>query len=293
LHQSNNKNKQKKVMERLVLIGIDDSSDALAAFDYYVGHLHRPRNKVILLHVVKPFIIKTNQTTAERKLSREQAEVNEKQTLVKLQQRYQDRMKLNSIPGRINVISYSREPGKILCQVAAEDRCNYIVVGCRVAVGKTGSQGDVIDHLLRKAKCPVVIVRSIHDDVTPSYFPEVAHQYVDYRSSALADERRRRISCPSKFSTSQKVDSPLSSHVGPGLAQPIRQRRHSTFLPQTNVAEQLALLDTGKRRANRSTGVNSTSSSATVTERRLSVKFEEDEEADPVCNRKTGDGEVR
>jgi len=64
------------------------------------------------------------------------------------------------IKGNINIIYYSQQPGKIICQVAKEDKCSLIVIGCRDAEpGKLRRYGETVDYVMKKADCPVVLAR--------------------------------------------------------------------------------------------------------------------------------------
>jgi hypothetical protein len=67
------------------------------------------------------------------------------------------------VRGRINIIYYSQQPGKIICQVAKEDKCSLIVIGCRDAIpggsSRTRKYSETVDYVLKKADCPVVVAR--------------------------------------------------------------------------------------------------------------------------------------
>jgi nucleotide-binding universal stress UspA family protein len=192
----------KREKERCCLIGIEDDDSSLEAFDFYATHLHRPGNKVVLVHVVKPSVKSTNQLSVHLDSMREHKMMEERQTVKILQDVYEERMRHCGIPGHINVIYYSQHPGKILCEVAKEDKCSMIVIGTpkdtMLSSPVAHSLGNVIEYILKKADCPVVVYR--HEAVVDLS----VHHFMfnpDYRMSrAVAqqsrEDRRRKISAP-------------------------------------------------------------------------------------------------
>jgi nucleotide-binding universal stress UspA family protein len=155
----------RETMERTVLIGVDDSHHSEVAFDYYARHLHRARNRVVLIHVVPPFIANTNQMILPKCNDREVAMAEEKRKIKYIEETYKEKMKKNAILGRLSIICYCKKPGKIICETASDVRCSFVVLGggdtdvIRLEKRASGLS-SVCDYVLKHCKCPVVIVQS-------------------------------------------------------------------------------------------------------------------------------------
>jgi len=168
------------------LIAIDDDEFSLAAFQFYVEHLHRPGNRLVLVHIVLLPVKSTNQLAMKLEAEREVSLLNEKLRVRGLQDKYEDLMRAYKVPGGINVIYYSQSPGKILCEVAAEEKSHLIIIGSRCSSTYLhGSEaqssedgvihlGEIGEYLLKKSPCPVLVARpyelatqsvSVHQDM--------------------------------------------------------------------------------------------------------------------------------
>jgi len=157
--------------KRCSLIGIDDDEVSLAAFQFYVEHLHRPGSRLVLVHIVLPPVKSTNQLALTLEAGREASILNEKQRVRGLQDKYEDLMRAYKVAGGINVIYYSLNPGKILCEVAAEEKCSLIILGARCnpsylqdpeLIGTDEGVihlGELATYVLKKSPCPVLVTR--------------------------------------------------------------------------------------------------------------------------------------
>lgn len=151
----------------------------------------------------------------------------------------------------------------MLCDLAEQESCAVIVVGCRRS--GTASLGPTVDYVLRKASCPVILASGKQRRES---FDLVAGlgQFQLMKPSPSKDPRFRRISCPARCNTplgpeagedggavggetEDKVESMLERKGGSGakegLMPPARQRRHSTVV---NVFQQLTLQGSGRKK---------------------------------------------
>jgi len=200
--------KCKTTKEKSCMIAIEDDDASLAAFDFYAEHLHKEGNKIVLVHVVETSVRSSNQSTIHLNTAREQKMMEEKQKVKIIQDVYEERMRHCGIPGRINVIYYSQQPGKVLCEVAKEDKCAMIVVGTplgsMLASPQDHSMGNVIDYLLKKSLCPVVVVRheALVDHSVQRFMVSPDRRMSVAAVQQTREQRLRKISCPVMTSSS-------------------------------------------------------------------------------------------
>jgi len=119
-------------------------------------------------------------------------------------------------------VYYAREPGKVLCQVAAEDKCVMLVVGARQPTtglfqSSADQKGSIVEYVLRKSPCPVVIARQPDPSKASESVPltwAAGAQYNETlepegrartnsfnavkKSSSFTKIRTRKSSCPDK-----------------------------------------------------------------------------------------------
>jgi len=206
------------VKERRCLIGVADNESSLATFDFYADHIHRADNKVVLVHVVEPHVYSTNQSVIHRCGARQKKLLEEKQTVKILQQTYEERMRQSGIEGRINIIYYSTHVGKVLCQVAKEEHCSMILLAAPMH-GTNSSPlqpvlGDVIEYVLKKSKCPVIIYQQESEVLSTSSKPTPLKLLKQLSLDAKLKERQktpkpRTLSLPD----SELLSTASSAHI--------------------------------------------------------------------------------
>lgn len=136
----------------VVVIAIDGSKQAETAFMFYVDHLHRKHNCVILVHGLEIPSLPTRESWDHQM----QTGVKKRQ---ELHEKYQEKFKELGIRGKF--ISDFEKPGEFIIDVAAREKASYIVMGTR-GLGKIRRTilGSVSDYIVHHASCPVVVSRS-------------------------------------------------------------------------------------------------------------------------------------
>lgn len=152
--------------ENRTLIAVNDSVAAEYGFQFYINRFHNPNSSVLLIHVVEPTVISSNQTVLGLPDVREKAANDEKRRIRDLQEKYEEMMRFYGIRGRITVVYYSRNPGKVICRSAVEERCFLIVIGYSSKTTEAKQLGSVCKYVYRKAPCPVAIIPSRDLDAT-------------------------------------------------------------------------------------------------------------------------------
>lgn len=228
-----------------VIIGVDGSRDGDQAFDFYVTYFHAPNHEVYLVYVVKPLVISSNELSIHVNDIREKSLKEEKAKVNFLKESYEEKMRNCGIRGKINIIYYSKKPGKIICELAEKEKCSLIVVGS--VRNEKGALGPTVDYVMHKAPCPVSIVPSLELEASltestprPVGFPPPALTKTSPHGSA--DPRARRISCPviqsppifpdgaaaAPFGRTERFGVPAAVGGGESLAA-LKRRRHSAL----------------------------------------------------------------
>jgi hypothetical protein len=144
------------------------------------------------------------------------------------------------IPGRINVIYYSQQPGKILCKIAAEEQCFMIIVGTpyksRLFKDDEVELGSAINYLLKNAHCPVVVARQPYKEQPRSRLVSFDGEHPTV-SQLKIDNKLRKISCPSLASPppsyeefSLQVALNKEEQMSASVKKQLKIRRHSNII---------------------------------------------------------------
>lgn len=145
--------------EKLVLIAIDGSEEAEQAFDFYVTHLHKEGNKLLLFHGAEVPPMTANEAAAMCQGWWDQVMEGEKKRVKELEERFAERMKSLNLSGKIQAIFCGR-PGEIIVDTAEKEGACMIVMGTRgFGVLRRTILGSVSDYVLHHAHCPVTICR--------------------------------------------------------------------------------------------------------------------------------------
>jgi len=147
-------------MAGIVLIAIDASSTAEKALDWYLNHLHRHGNSIVILHCVDLSHITVGDDHSKAGIASQWKQ--EKAKIKGLEDKYRWKLNENFIPGKIR--TEEGKAGDVIIRVAKEEKARLIVIGSRgLSKLKRTFTTSVSDHVLHHASCPVVICRSIDD----------------------------------------------------------------------------------------------------------------------------------
>ena len=82
---------------RCCLIGVGEAELFQSAFDFYAAHLHRVGNRVVIVHVVEPRVRSSMTLRVQLDSAREQTALEEKQRVKRLQELYEDKMRVQGV----------------------------------------------------------------------------------------------------------------------------------------------------------------------------------------------------
>ncbi|KAL5013107.1 hypothetical protein ScPMuIL_007377 [Solemya velum] len=144
--------------ERCVLIAMDGSEHSDYAFEWYMKNVHRPADKVILLHtpeyhtVVQSPMVMADVTVVTDLMAEEEKKV--KHFLENLGQK----LKAAGIGGKVK--SVGGHPGDVIVHVAKEEGATLIITGTR-GMGKLRRTllGSISDYVIHHSHIPVLVCR--------------------------------------------------------------------------------------------------------------------------------------
>ena len=135
----------------VVVIAVDGSAQSDEAFMWYMQHVHRVGNTVLLVHGMEMGSMPTrdnwdSQMTSGKKKQDE------------LQAKYTAKFKELEVTGKF--ISDFEKPGEFICDVAKKNNASYVCMGTR-GLGKFRRtiMGSVSDYVVHHAPCPVLVCR--------------------------------------------------------------------------------------------------------------------------------------
>jgi nucleotide-binding universal stress UspA family protein len=143
--------------QRKVIVAVDNSNWAEAAFDWFVKNACPPDTEVICFHSVEPPWIASGEAVGlspeAYMMSVECAETSSKE----IEEKFAAKMKQNNIKGRV-VVKFSTRPGEAIVEMAAAEHATMVVMGTRGlgAIRRT-VLGSVSDYVLHHAHCPVAV----------------------------------------------------------------------------------------------------------------------------------------
>lgn len=143
-----------------VVIAIDASQQAEYAIKYYFEHLHKKKNKIVLVHVIElPDMAHARQVylspSALAELWKE-----EQEKCKRLQEHLTDVIKSHGVMDVTLRTQGGTKPGQVIIATATEEKASMIVIGTR-GMGKIRRTvlGSVSDYVVHHSACPVIVVR--------------------------------------------------------------------------------------------------------------------------------------
>jgi len=142
-----------------VMITMDSDEMGEKLFTWYLNHLHRHGNSIVILHCVDiSHIVGDDHSKAgiAEQWKKEKAKIKG------LEDKYRWKLNENFIPGKIR--TEEGKAGDVIIRVAKEEKARLIVIGSRgLSKLKRTFTTSVSDHVLHHASCPVVICRQFDD----------------------------------------------------------------------------------------------------------------------------------
>lgn len=139
---------------RKVVIGVDESSFAEEAFNFYAANFLKEDDVIILVHTPERY----NFVDASPAVIQELLLEIKKKVKV-LEEKYQKKLEASNVKSA-KFVTKEGEAGEAIVAVAEKEKANMIVTGTR-GMGKLRRTflGSVSDYVIHHAKCPVLVCR--------------------------------------------------------------------------------------------------------------------------------------
>lgn len=161
--QSNQSDYLLIMSERLVIIAVDGSEQAMHAFQHYTERFHRPGNVVLVLHCPEmPDSIFKNLSIGKTESNQQKMEAamdEEKNKWAEVKTKYESLLKENSMTGEFVCVPCHRA-GEGIVKESNERKSTMVVMGTRGlgAIRRT-IMGSVSDYVVHHAHCPIIVCR--------------------------------------------------------------------------------------------------------------------------------------
>eukprot|EP00105_Crassostrea_gigas_P012252 XP_011428193.1 PREDICTED: uncharacterized protein LOC105328858 [Crassostrea gigas] len=147
-----------------VLIAVDESKYAENAFRWYAAHIHKPTNKVILLHAMENIFIPEMRkssfpsTMSPGRIQELQKESDEKAKVLK--EKYAVMAAGLGIDAEVRVEKSDSKPEHTIVDIANKEKVTCVVTGSRgMGIIRRTILGSTSDFILHHTLCPVAVVK--------------------------------------------------------------------------------------------------------------------------------------
>jgi len=148
--------------EKKVMIAVDASEQAEYALHWYLDHIHKPNNYVILTHCAEPpalpaFTFREGLAIPADEWKKVVAKAHEQ--IKKLEEDYMQQLIQAKIKHKVRTELGHGKAGEGIIKIAEEENADMIVMGTRgLGTFRRTVMGSVSDYVVHHANIPVCIV---------------------------------------------------------------------------------------------------------------------------------------
>ncbi|XP_048738601.1 universal stress protein MSMEG_3950/MSMEI_3859-like [Ostrea edulis] len=147
-----------------VVVAVDESKFAENAFRWYAANIHKPTNRVILLHAMENIFVPEMRrstfptTMSPGRIQELQKEAEEKSAALK--KKFVDMAASLGVNAEVRIEKVDGKPEYAIVDVASQENAGCIVTGTRgMGVIRRTILGSTSDFILHHASCPVVVCK--------------------------------------------------------------------------------------------------------------------------------------
>lgn len=143
---------------RTVIIAVDDSEQSEFAFDFYVEHVHREGDRIVLVHVPEySNILSTSSLLTDPNIVSDLLKDNEER-VSDLVEKYSTKMRESHLSGHVK--QQCGKPGEAIIEATREEGAAMLVMGTRgQGLLRRTFTGSVSDYCLHHSHIPVLICK--------------------------------------------------------------------------------------------------------------------------------------
>ncbi|XP_020614618.1 uncharacterized protein LOC110052787 [Orbicella faveolata] len=145
---------------RLVLIAVDDCDHSEKAFDWYLNHVHRVENSLIVLYCHEkldpPALLHSAHSEEWKQTLKEHEEKKDR-----VIEKYKGKCEEKKLKAKIKV--EFGKPGETIHRIAEQEKVSVIVMGGRgLSTLRRTLLGGVSDYVIKHSQIPVIFVPGLH-----------------------------------------------------------------------------------------------------------------------------------
>ncbi|KAL4223528.1 hypothetical protein ACF0H5_016999 [Mactra antiquata] len=143
---------------RTIMIAIDDSDHSEFAFDFYVEHIYKPEDRIVLVHVPEySNILSTSSLLTDPNIVSELLKDMEERTR-DLVEKYSIKMREHNMSGHVK--QQCGKPGEAIIEASREEGVTMLILGTRgMGLVRRTFVGSVSDYCLHHSDVPVLVCR--------------------------------------------------------------------------------------------------------------------------------------
>lgn len=143
---------------RVIVISVDGSDHADHAVNWYLEHIRRPNDRLVLAHVPELTNNSYDYTLSSTSVFEEmRAEIEKSAQL--LEEKYTQKLLDNNVKDAEFRIA-SGHVGEKLVEIALDENAALVLTGCRgLGTFRRTLLGSVSDYILHHCHCPVIVCR--------------------------------------------------------------------------------------------------------------------------------------
>ncbi|XP_053374797.1 uncharacterized protein LOC128547100 [Mercenaria mercenaria] len=144
--------------QRTIVIAVEDSEHSMFAFDFYVDNVHKPGDRIVLVHVPEySNVITDSSLLTDTQILAELLKVTEEKTQ-ELIDKYTLKMEELRLSGYVK--QQNGSPGEAILEVVEEEGAVLLILGSRGRgfIRRT-FLGSISDYCLHNCNVPVIVCR--------------------------------------------------------------------------------------------------------------------------------------
>lgn len=145
--------------DHTILIAIDGSDQAEAAFEFYHKWLHRPNHKLLLLHSVEPPYMSGSHAAYISFEAYQELLAEKKEKAKVLEAKYEGIFQQHNLTGTFRVVVHPNA-GEAIVNEAKDSSARMVIMGTRgLGTIRRTIMGSVSDYVVHHIHCPILVFR--------------------------------------------------------------------------------------------------------------------------------------
>ena len=149
--------------KRLFMVPIDASENSERAFDWYVKNIHKPGDKIGIVHIHQPPMISQGFGAWDRMVLDGEKDWKEEfdaslESSKQLVEKYKQKAEKEGLDSKVFMTTTTHTPGQLICDLAQKEKAEGIVMGSRgLNLIRRTLLGSVSSYVMHHSNVPVTV----------------------------------------------------------------------------------------------------------------------------------------